>query len=137
MNEIYMKYVASIFDLELDEPFMLVNLNDDVNKGVYVLTKNGLKKSPSDIYEHTPDLDTLLCDMLRGLYIIKKIPWKPHFGEIYYIPSLEDGEAYASKLCWADAYIDDQRYGANLVCKSEDEAIVKAEKMLAMLKDGN
>lgn len=137
MDKIYMKYVANLFGLELGEPFTLVNSDGDEVKNWYIFTENGLEKSDKfdGIYEITGGCDVTLGNMLRGYYDIKKIPWKPASGQDYYFPNTESGMAYATAATWGDTFNDLERYKTSMVCKTANEAVEKAEKMLEALKE--
>lgn len=134
----YMKHIANLFNLELGEPFTLLNSNGDEDKNGYIFTENGLEKSDehiNGIYEQTKGCDVILANMFRGYYDIKKIPWKPQDNDKYYFPNVQCGEAYATAAIWLDRPNDRQRYEAGMVCKTADESVEKAEKMLAALKE--
>lgn len=138
MDKNYMKYIANLFGLELDEPFTLLNSNGDMDKNGYIFTENGLEKSDkhiNGIYEHTERCNTILTNMFRGYYDIKKIPWKPVDGQGYFMPYISGGEAdFESNSYWSSD-CDETRYKAGLVCRTKAEAVEKAKKMLAALKE--
>lgn len=135
MDKIYMEYVANLFGLELGEPFTLVNSNGDEDKNGYTFTEKGLKKMGDGTYKDTLSHDVTLANMFRGYYDIKKLPWKPVDGETYFMPYIRDGEADYEKDNYLGIDYEEKRYEAGLVCKTKNEAIEKAEKMLAVLKE--
>lgn len=138
MGKNYMKYIANLFGLELGEPFTIVNSNGDMDKNGYIFTENGLEKSDkhiNGIYEHTERCNTILTNMFRGYYDIKKIPWKPATGRNYFMPYISGGEADFDEKTYWDFECDEKRYKAGMICRTENEAVEKAEKMLAALKD--
>lgn len=60
--------------------------------------------------------------------------WKPKIGETYYIPKLADYEADYIDIIWSDFPWDDVRYSAGFVCRTKEEALELAERMLAVAK---
>lgn len=131
MAKNYMKYIANQFGLELGEKFKLLYSDGTEREEKFTITENGLKNTESGLYDCTD----IYMDMLRGCYDIKKLPWKPAISQGYYIPRIEDGRADYSGYIWSDSHTCDKRYDNGLVCRTTDEAIEKAEKMLAVLKE--
>lgn len=124
----YMKQVAEMLGVELGEKFRILYPSGDISELCYAINHDGLM-----------NIDNLLCDsifrnVLNGKYQIIK-PWKPQNGGRYFIPNLKSGEAYCTKLRWDDKPWDEKRYKAGMVCKTANEAVEKAEKMLAALKE--
>ena len=129
--ENHMKDIANLFGLELGEKFKLFYDNGDEREGEYIITEYGLKRTESGLYDCT---DILMC-MLQGCYEIKKLPWKPQDGEVYYFPDVSLGRPHADEDEWGDDARDNVRYEANMVCKTEKEAREKSKKMLKALKE--
>lgn len=130
MSKNYMVDIAEMLGIELGEKFILLSPNGDNPKGEYVITSNGLKRTESGLYDCT---DTLMC-MLLGCYEIKK-PWKPKEGDTYHFPNIWFGIPLTEEDEWEGDTRDRKRYEANMVCKTTDEALKKAEKMLAALRE--
>lgn len=80
MNKNYMEEIAKLFNIELEEKFMI---KDDYH--IYKLTRNGLE------YEFYNGKYRLNMDMflklLRGNVEMIKLPWQPEKSEMYYVPS--------------------------------------------------
>lgn len=81
MSKNYMEEIAKLFNIELEEKFMIKD--DDYH--IYKLTKNGLQY---ELYNGKYRLNTdMLLKLLRGNVEMVKLPWKPRKGEKYYTPS--------------------------------------------------
>ena len=61
--------------------------------------------------------------------------WKPKVGETYYVPKLDDYEADYIDIIWSDFPWDEVRYNAGFVCRTKEEALELAEKMLTVAKE--
>lgn len=125
----YMKQVAEMLGVEIDEEFKLLYPSGEISEFSFVITDNGIVRL---------DGNSLACsDIFRGIlageYQIKKIPWKPAKNQEYYMPSIEDGYASFCGYTWSDNRKCENRYNSGLVCRTEDEAIEKAEKILELL----
>lgn len=62
-------------------------------------------------------------------------PWRPNFQDTYFIPSIKGGEADVIGYGWGDYESDNLRLKAGLACKTKEEALAKAQKMLDSIKD--
>lgn len=81
---------------------------------------------------------TSFVRILDGAYIIKKLPWKPKDGEVYYFPNIFVGTSDADKDEWCDDdKYDKMHYEAGMVCKTVDEAKFKAKIMLDAILQNN
>lgn len=60
--------------------------------------------------------------------------WKPKDGEPYYVPTVNNKSGYQT-LYWADNDYDKFDYDRLLVCKTKEEAIELAGKMLTFTKN--
>lgn len=61
--------------------------------------------------------------------------WKPEVGETYYIPCLIGIYSECLDFVWNDHPWDRRRYAAGIICRTKDEAIELAQKMLAVAKE--
>lgn len=61
--------------------------------------------------------------------------WKPGIGETYFIPYLMFFEADCVTRVWAGAPIEKDWYKSGFVCRTKEEALELAEKMLAVAKE--
>lgn len=80
MNKNYMEEIAKLFNIELEEKFMI---KDDYH--IYKLTRNGLEY---ELYngKYRLNMDMFL-KLLRGNVEMVKLPWTPKTNEAYYRPS--------------------------------------------------
>lgn len=61
--------------------------------------------------------------------------WKPKIGETYYVPWLVDYEVDCIDIVWNAFPWDEASYNTSVVCRTEEEALELAEKMLAVAKE--
>lgn len=127
----YMEQVAEMLGVELEEVFGIKG-HSPIHR--YRITESGVEYH--DIterwYSLSPDL---LNKILTGQCEIKKLPWEPATGEDYFMPYISGGEADFERNSYWSSDCDKKRYEAGLVCKTKNEAIEKAGKMLAALKE--
>ena len=80
-----MKDLATLFGVELGEKFKLLYPNGDEHDGEFTMTESGgFKRTDIGFYDCA---DILMC-MLKGCFDIKKLPWKPQYGTLYYMPNI-------------------------------------------------
>lgn len=60
--------------------------------------------------------------------------WVPKCGEIYYVPEPTFSDLQIARA-WFGDIIDNMFFRRNLVCKTSEEAIEKANKMLDVLEE--
>lgn len=77
----YMKDVAKILGVELEEEFKIKGFEP-----IYKITNYGLviKTDSNNWCEMSGDT---FLQLIRGDYVIRKLPWQPKKGEKYYHPS--------------------------------------------------
>ena len=109
----YMKDVAKILGVELEEEFKIKGFEP-----IYKITNYGLViKTDSNNWREMSG-DTFL-QLIRGDYVIRKLPWQPKDGEKYYTPSpLFDR---AIRYCWDDFPLDFALKEVGMVFKTEKE----------------
>ena len=61
--------------------------------------------------------------------------WKPRIGEIYFVPSLAFFKADYVPHEWAGGPIEENWYKSGFVCRTREEALELAKKMLAAAKE--
>jgi len=117
-----MKEVAELLGVELNEPFEI----EGEFCNPFVIKEDGLYDKYND-----KDDETFSC-LIWGEYKIKK-KWKPEIWKKYYVPALTEDDFY-----WVNIYIDDDydRFllKRGLICKTKEEAIALAKKMLEVAK---
>lgn len=111
MNQ--MNEVARMLGVELNEEFM-------VNGTKFKLTLNGLTRNNDEtLYCH------ILTSLLTGELELRRKPWKPIKGEIYYYVT-EEGLMWSED--WVDDDIDLMRYKLGNCYRTKEEAEVDAHK---------
>lgn len=125
----YIPQVAKMLGVEIGERFTVKYTKRKIGTSFYFAEDGLHNEESSDVYSMT------LAGILYGKYEIKKLPWKPNLNEMYYVPYINGAITNYTKSVWKNDEIDLLRYNANLVCRTKEEAIEKAKKMLAAVKD--
>ena len=107
----YMKDVANILGVELDEEFLV----DDFDCR-FKITDNGLLFYQDKDWERS----MLQIDMLRGKSIIKKLPWKPKYTEKYYYPCVYTKKV--SQFTWGCCTFEYSLLALGMVYRTQEEA---------------
>lgn len=128
----HMAEVAKMLGVNLEEEFK-------VKKGVspncfYKLSNEGLFLYKQDKYgrlenRHGERSTNMLSLLLEGIYEVVPL-WKPIGRERYYVPSIDKPMLFT---CWAweNDELDRYRFERGLVCRTKEDAIELAKKMLA------
>lgn len=120
----YIPQVAKMLGVEVGERFTVSEFD-----GEFYFTSYGVYRSGFG-YD-----DEILQSLLAGETQIKKLPWKPKERDRYFFPYINSGVVSADYTIWQDnCDIDKQRLEANMVCRTREEAIAKANKMLEAIK---
>nr|DAW26434.1 MAG TPA: hypothetical protein [Caudoviricetes sp.] len=131
----HMSEVAELLELELGEAFQIDNCRS-VAEMYYRLTEDGLEQSDTPNGEWNEGDEWILALLLTGEADIIQLPWKPQEGEKYYVPRIAirpyDRHYY---YYWDNSGVDIKRYDMGIVCKTPEEAIKLANKMLAVAKE--
>ena len=136
MSKNYMAEVAKMFGVELGEPFKITSGIQDDYQSYYRFTENNCFETSYDGVEwKTTIAAVLLKHILMGDIRIIKLPWKPREGEKYYVPRIAI-RPYDRHYCyyWDNSGVDIKRYDMGIVCKTPEEAVALAKKMLAVTK---
>jgi hypothetical protein len=63
-------------------------------------------------------------------------PWRPKPNELYFFPHIAEGKADSDQDSWDEKSNYSQSHlKNNMICKTEEEALAKAQKMLDSIKD--
>lgn len=131
----HMSEVAELLEVELGEAFQIDNCRS-VAEMYYRLTEDGLEQSDTPNGEWIEGDEWILALLLTGEADIIQLPWKPQEGEKYYVPRIAirpyDRHYY---YYWDNSGVDIKRYDMGIVCKTPEEAIKLANKMLAVAKE--
>ena len=133
----HMAGVAKLLGVELEEVFFFKG-----RSGCYTyypkthlkFTENGLKESADRTSWHSARAWMWECLITGALQIIK-LPWKPSYGDTYYIPFVVNADKY-KKLFWLNLKGDEIFYQQGLVYRTKEEAIKLAEEMLDVARKG-
>lgn len=112
MSKNYMEEIAKLFNIELEEKFMI---KDDYH--IYKLTENGLEY---ELYngKYRLNMDMFL-KLLRGNVEMVKLPWQPKNGDRYYFPV--DGFTITSCAIWCDSTLEYALKEAGMIFKTKEE----------------
>lgn len=125
-----MTEVAKLLGVKLEEEFCTTE-----SSVKYKLTERGLR-SYSKTRDWWDDASYTLTRLLAGGIKVESSPWEPKMGEDYYIPRPDTVVRFAI-FRWRGDENDVYRHRQDLVCKSANEAIGVAEKMLTALYEEN
>lgn len=67
--------------------------------------------------------------LITGALQAIKLPWKPSYGDVFYMPSVINENKYI-RLFWNDSGTYKSFYQQGMVCRTKEEAIKLSEKML-------
>ena len=108
-----MKELAGIFGLELGEEFNISYSGKYSEYNPYVFTEEGLIDKDGD---GTP----ISTRLLRGVYTIEKLPFRPKEGQLYYTFGFT---LNVISIHWAGCKYDMERKLLGIVFRTEQEAI--------------
>ena len=131
MRKNCMAEVAQMFGLELEEHFHITKKSYE--NTVYKFTKDGVAFYDNKLRTWYESVGAL-AGILTGETEVVKLPWKPAVYDEYYYPIPSDRDLWESRLWIGDNY-DNSRFSRGLVCKTKEEAIDMAKKMLAVVKE--
>lgn len=127
----HMAGVAKLLGIELDEVFSFKGRSGCYtyySKTYLKFTESGLKESVNRTSWHSAAA-WVWKGIITGALQIVKLPWKPSYGEVYYMPSVISVGKYI-KLFWTGSEADKSSYQQGLICRTKEEAVKLAEEML-------
>mgnify|MGYP004459084691 CR=1 FL=1 len=132
MSKNHMEEVAKLLGVELEEDFRIKGICADL---LFRITEGGVcSHHPRSGYGELSKL--MLTQLLTGDSEIIRLPWKPKMNEEYHIPCIGYIESdMATKLRWRGNKWDNVYYQFGLVCKTREEAIAMAKKMIAVVQE--
>lgn len=132
MSKNYMTTVAAVLGVEMGDTFKVIYTDSNIEDEKYLqLTKKGLETSDDGIHWRGT-VPSVLQDLMTGKARVATLPWKPRINEAYYCirPASE-------KHRWKDTEAERKYYyDMGLVCKTGEEAVELARRMLAVAKEG-
>ena len=115
MNDNYMKEVASLLGVELDEEFRVVDKDCvELCNMPCRITVNGLIDKKGESRFHA------LSKLLEGEYKIVKMPWKPKQKDIFYLVYPQDRDV--TSMYWCDCLFDKLLYLSGNCFRTREEA---------------
>lgn len=120
MKNNYMKEVASLLGVELEEEFRIVNKDCvELCNMPCRITANGLIDKNSESRFHA------LSKLLEGEYKIVKMPWKPKQNDMFFFVKPKDRNV--TSMYWADSSVDNLLYLFGNCFKTREEAEANIE----------
>ena len=109
----YMKDVAKILGVELEEEFKIKGFEP-----IYKITNYGLviKTGSNNWCEMSGDT---FLQLIRGDYVIRKLPWQPKKGDEYYYPG--EGFNNICRALWENTVFGFAYKEAGLIFKTYEE----------------
>lgn len=119
--------ILEMFNLSYKEEFRL----EYGSRQKYRFNLSGLEFYDKDLgWCEVPD-NTLEYMILGDYEIITN--WLPKKDEVYYFPNISKGEPCISTATWKDTILDNTRYEAHMIFKTQDEALNCAEEIFEFL----
>ena len=117
-----MPEVAKMLGVELGEEFIIENAD---RKETVVLAMDGFHViQPNNVVG--PDHGKLLSKVLQGLYTVKKIPWEPQEGDMYYI--LNTRALFIESFMWDNGTFDYLAKNMGIIYRTKAEAEAHLEE---------
>ena len=117
-----MPEVAKMLGVELGEEFIIENAD---RKETVVLAMDGFHViQPNNVVG--PDHGKLLSKVLQGLYTVKKIPWEPQEGDMYYI--LNTRALFIESFMWDNGTFDYLAKNMGIIYRTKAEAEAHMEE---------
>ena len=111
-----MPEVAKSLGVEIGEEFVIENADRKEN---VVLALDGFHViQPNNVVG--PDHGKLLSKVLQGLYAVKKIPWEPQEGDMYYI--LNTRALFIESFMWDNGTFDYLAKNMGIIYRTKAEA---------------
>lgn len=117
----YMKQIAEMLGVEFGEEFQITT-----SKMKYVLYENGLFCVADD-----KCCDNVLINILKGYAQIKRIPWMPEYGDVYWNISRNGS---VCSCIWCDDFIDILCYKLGNCYQTEKMAMHNKEKWMNFIE---
>ena len=117
-----MAAVAKLLGVELGEEFIIENKD---RKETVVLAADGFHViQPNNVAGI--DNGKLLSKVLQGLYTVKKIPWEPQEGDMYYI--LNTRALFIESFMWDNGTFDYAVKNMGIIYRTKAEAEAHLEE---------
>ena len=108
--------VAKLLGVNIGEEFIIENAD---RKETVVLAMDGFHViQPNNVVG--PDHGKLLSKVLQGLYAVKKIPWEPQEGDMYYV--LNTRALFIESFMWDNGTFDYLAKNMGVIYRTKAEA---------------
>ena len=122
MGKNCMAAVAKLLGVELGEEFIIENKD---RKETVVLAMDGFHViQPNNVAGI--DNGKLLSKVLQGLYTVKKIPWEPQEGDMYYILNVK--VLFVERYVWGNNTFDYTAKNMGIIYRTKAEAEAHLEE---------
>ena len=128
MSKSKMDKLADALGVRMNKAFRLVGQESTQ----YMITKYGFSKFEDG--QELPADDNILYLLFRGVYEIEQKPGEPKRGSFIYTPDFGCKELFKPSI-WANEPQQLEAYKNGVICKTPDEAIEMAKKMLGTIKE--
>lgn len=130
MSKNYMTTVAAVLGVEMGDTFKVIYTDSNIEDEKYFqLTKKGLETSDDGIHWRGT-VPSVLQDLMTGKARVATLPWKPRINEAYYCI-----RTASEKHRWKDTEDERKYYDMGLVCKTGEEAVELARRMLTVAQE--
>ena len=114
--------VAKLLGVNIGEEFIIENAD---RKETVVLAMDGFHViQPNNVAG--PDHGKLLSKVLQGLYAVKKIPWEPQEGDMYYV--LNTRALFIESFMWDNGTFDYLAKNMGIIYRTKAEAEAHLEE---------
>ena len=114
--------VAKLLGVNIGEEFIIENKD---RKETVVLAMDGFHViQPNNVVG--PDHGKLLSKVLQGLYAVKKIPWEPQEGDMYYV--LNTRALFIESFMWDNGTFDYLAKNMGIIYRTKAEAEAHLEE---------
>lgn len=122
----YMKEVASLLGVQLNEEFKLINNEGQAYWRKFRITENGLTDDKDAIWS--------VNDLLTGKDIIQRLPFKPKYEETYWTLDYTAKNGITTvEYVWKYRAYDYLAYYNGLCFRTEEEAEANKDKLLKII----
>jgi len=119
-------------NIELDEKFKfkgsnrlyrIHNIGSEIDINLVIQEK----------YNNNWEISDISVNVLENANIVK-LPWRPDKGDVCYSPTINSSGINYFKFSWGDTCADKYLYKLGLICKTEEDAKQKYNKMVEFCK---
>lgn len=132
----YWKQFAEMLGLELEQEFVLTDVDGNrKDQFTYKITENGFLSKPTESIDWSvmPICTFTIVNLLSGNIKAVSKPWKPKYGEQYWIYSFKSNQAWCT---FFENYAEDYACWKLGNCfKTSEEAQSKGKEIMEQIKE--